>query len=227
MHPYRQDPVGPGWVYVLTCLDYPACVKISGTSRTPQQRAAELVTEYNTKHAFTVVVAHPAGNWFAAEQMAHRMLSDRRLPRSELFRCSPDEASRVIRAAVSVYEAPSLGKALLRRLLEPRPQRHSTSDWRAAYDRRSPFRWRRSRRSVEGRNAVRGIVAVIILLIGLWWLRAPMRHPSIASETAYINSLLPVQRAHLSPGGPRSYRRSSAARSPTSKDRSGADASSD
>jgi hypothetical protein len=188
----HQDPSGPGWVYVLTCLDYPACVKIGGTSRTPQHRATELVIEYDTKHAFTVVAAHPVGNWFAVEQMTHRMLSDRRLPRSELFRCRPDEASRVIKAAASDHEAPSVGKALLRRLLEPGASQRSQFAWRPSSQRHPPFRWRRFRRSADERRAVRAIAAVIVLTAALWWLHTPVGLESPVFGTTSMNVRLPV-----------------------------------
>ena len=89
----RLESKGPGWVYVLTCPDFPGCCKIGGTGRTAAHRAVELVAEYGTVEAFTVADRHAVADWLAVEQATHRMLSDRRLPRSELFRCTPAEAS--------------------------------------------------------------------------------------------------------------------------------------
>lgn len=114
----------PGWVYVLTCPDFPHCCKIGGTSRTATHRAAELVGEYGTAARFAVVDRHPVSDWFAVEQAAHRMLSDRRLPRSELFEVAPSEASRVIRAAAAAHAHPWALSVWLRRLVTgPRSSR--------------------------------------------------------------------------------------------------------
>ena len=113
----------PGWVYVMSCPDFPHCVKIGGTSRTAMHRAGELVGEYGTAGRFAVLDRHPVSDWFAVEQAAHRMLSDRRLPRSELFRVAPAEASRVIRAAARAYDRPSLFRRLLLPRLVLAPQR--------------------------------------------------------------------------------------------------------
>ena len=121
----------PGWVYVLSCPDFPGCCKIGGTSRTATHRAGELVGEYGTAGRFTIMDRHPVADWFAVEQAAHRMLSDRRLPRSELFEVVPAEASRVIRAAARAYERPSLFRRLLlpRRVLAPQRGRYG-KPWR-------------------------------------------------------------------------------------------------
>jgi hypothetical protein len=111
----------PGWVYVFTCPDFPGCCKIGGTSRTASHRAAELRGQYGTEARFQVIDRHPVADWFAVEQAVHRMLSDCRLPRSELFRVPPAEAARVIRAAAAAHARPWAVTVWLRRLvLAPR-----------------------------------------------------------------------------------------------------------
>ena len=97
---------GPGWVYVLICPDFPGYRGIVGTERAATDRAVELVTECGAVESFTVVDRHAVADWFTVEQVARRMLSDRRLPRSELFQCTSVEASRVVRAAAMAYEQP-------------------------------------------------------------------------------------------------------------------------
>ncbi len=116
-----SPPTGPGWVYVLTCPDFPGCSKIGGTSRTATHRKRELVREYGTSEGFTVAGRpRPVADWFAVEQAAHRMLSDRRVPRSELFRVSPREARRVVRICAAAYARPwGLSAWLRRRMLAP------------------------------------------------------------------------------------------------------------
>ena len=87
-------------------------------------------------------------NWYAVEQAAHRMLSDRRVPRSELFRCTPDKAGRVIRAAAAAYARPWALTVWLRRLVLPRPKRLSNG-------------WRRSRR----RGSADGLIVLAVLVV--------------------------------------------------------------
>ena len=117
----KPPPSGPGWVYVLTCPDFPDCCKIGGTSRTPTHRALELVIAYGTTSAFTVVARHATADWWTVEQAAHRMLSDHRLPGPKLFRCSPAEASAVIEAAAKGHARPFAPALWLRRMLFPPP----------------------------------------------------------------------------------------------------------
>jgi hypothetical protein len=95
----------------------PGKCKIGGTSRTATHRARELVAEYGTSAPFVIARRHAVADWFAVEQAAHRMLGDRRLPRSELFDVSPREASRVIRAAAAAYSRPWIPSVWLRRLV--------------------------------------------------------------------------------------------------------------
>lgn len=153
----QPPPSGPGWVYVLTCRDFPSCCKIGGTSRTPTHRALELQIAYGTTGAFTVVAQHAVADWWTVEQTAHRMLSDRRLPRSELFRCSPAEASHVIAAASRAYARPWSPAAWLRRLLFSPPPASPTA--------RSAVRlWRGWRRRDKLRLAL-----LLFALIVLWF----------------------------------------------------------
>ncbi len=124
-------PNGPGWVYVLTNPAMPGKCKIGGTSRTATHRARELVAEYGTSAPFVIARRHAVADWFAVEQAAHRMLGDRRLPRSELFNVSPREASRVIRAAAAAYSRPWLPSVWLRRLvMAPNGRRRYGPPWR-------------------------------------------------------------------------------------------------
>ena len=102
----------PGWVYVLTCPTFPGCCKIGGTGRTATHRAAELVAEYESGQPFSIVERVPVSDWPAVEASAHRMLSDRRVPRSELFRCQSAEAVKVVRAAAKAHARPSLFRRL-------------------------------------------------------------------------------------------------------------------
>ncbi len=111
-----SPPQVPGWVYVLTNPGLPGCVKIGGTSRTATHRARELVSEYGTAAPFVIARRLAVADWFAVEQAAHRMLSDRRVPRSELFEVTPREAVRVIRVAAAAYARPWGLSAWMRRL---------------------------------------------------------------------------------------------------------------
>jgi hypothetical protein len=133
----------PGYVYVLTNPAFPGCVKIGGTSRTPTHRALELLTEYAPGAPFRVVYRKPVADWRAVEFAAHRMLSDRRQPRSELFGYSPGQAKRTIRAAARAFDRPGL----FRRLLPGRP----------VLDQYRYLGWRR-----RGTNWVPGLVALVV-----------------------------------------------------------------
>jgi hypothetical protein len=170
----RPESSGPGWVYVLICPDFPGCCKIGGTGRTATHRAAELVITYGTTSAFAVVDRHAVADWWAVEQATHRMLSDRRLPRSELFQCTPAEASRVIQAAAAAYARPWAGTAWLRRMLflPYLPPRF------AARARRT--RWGYRRRGSNDGRAVLLVVVVIAAWLVIWkpslptWLPPPL-----------------------------------------------------
>jgi len=188
----NEKPSGPGWVYVLTCVDYPGLVKLGGTSRTAQHRAIELVVEYGTRHSFTVVAAHPVGDWWAVEQMAHRMLSDRRLPKSELFRCSPAEAARVIEAAAADYTKPSFATVLLRRMMQPAAPRRPGSDWRPSYRRPISNRWRRYAPRTDERRAAVAIGAAILAALLVFGTHIPSRLPAALFGAAIANGHLPV-----------------------------------
>jgi hypothetical protein len=177
----RPESSGPGWVYVLTCPDFPGCCKIGGTGRTATHRAAELVVEYGTTAAFTIVDRHPTADWWAIEQAAHRMLSDRRLPRSELFQCTPAEASRVIQAAALAYAKPWAPAVWLRRMaLPPHPVGPP------GRSRRTRWRFRR-RRSNDGR-ALLLVFAAIAVWLALWkpslpaWLPTPFTRVAMMLE---------------------------------------------
>lgn len=163
----KPPPSGPGWVYFLTCPDFPGCCKIGGTSRTPTHRALELVTQYRTTSGFTVEAQHAVADWWRVEQTTHRMLSDRRLPRSELFRCSPAEASSVIAAAAQAHAQPFAFPAWLRRLQLPSPPRFPAA--------RPAFRsWPGGSRGRRRRDPLR-IMLLLLGLVVLWFaLRQPL-----------------------------------------------------
>ena len=151
-HPPRPVPL-PGWVYVLTCPSFPGCCKIGGTGRTATRRAAELAGEYVTGQPFTIVERVPVSDWPAVEQAAHRMLSDCRLPRSELFRCTPRQARAVVKAAARAHRRPWLG-------------------WLTRSTRRSPGRrWNRYRRDNSEAALVFAVLAVAALLA---WIKPPV-----------------------------------------------------
>ncbi len=121
--PQRPVPL-PGWVYVLTCPSFPGCCKIGGTGRTAEHRAGELVGEYASEQPFVVVHREVVSDWAAVELAAHRMLSDCRIPRSELFRCTPRQARAVVKAAARAHRRPWLG------WLPPGPRRSTGRAWR-------------------------------------------------------------------------------------------------
>lgn len=84
------------------------------------------------------------------------MLSYRRLPRSELFRCSPAEASHVIAAASQAYARLFAPAAWLRRMLFPPPPAYpATRLWQSG---------RRGRRR-GGPARVRVLLLVLIVLL--------------------------------------------------------------
>ena len=146
--PPRPVPL-PGWVYVLTCASFPGCCKIGGTGRTATHRAAELAGEYVTGQPFTVVFRVPVSDWPAVEAAAHRMLSDCRLPRSELFRCKPRQARAVVKAAARAHRRPWLG--WLRRNSRPNNVRP----------------WRRYRRS-DNELGLAVLVAFLLAVLVAW-----------------------------------------------------------
>jgi hypothetical protein len=113
----------PGWVYVLTCPTFPGCCKIGGTGRTAKHRAGELAGEYASGQAFALVHREVVSDWAAVELAAHRMLSDCRVPRSELFRCTPEQARAVVKAAARAHRRPWLGWLL------PSPRRSTGRAW--------------------------------------------------------------------------------------------------
>jgi hypothetical protein len=188
----NQKPSGPGWVYVLTCADDPGVVKLGGTSRTAQHRAMELAVEYGTWHSFAVAAAYPVGDWWTVEQMAHRMLSDRRLPKSELFRCTAAEASRVIEAAASDYAKPSFSTVLLRRMMQQAAPRRPGSNWRHSYRRPISKRWRRYAPRANERRAAVAIGVAILAALLVFGPHIPARLPAALFGAAIADRHLPV-----------------------------------
>jgi hypothetical protein len=154
----------PGWVYILTCPSFPGCCKIGGTGRTATHRAGELAGEYVTGQPFAVLYRVPVSDWPAVEAAAHRMLSDCRVPRSELFRCTPRQARAVVKAAARAHARPWLG------WLSPRPRRSAQR------------RWNRYRRG-ENWPALALLLAMPLAVLVMWlkppvpsWLPMPAAH---------------------------------------------------
>lgn len=160
----------PGWVYILTNLEHRGCCKIGGTSRTASHRARELVREYGTRQGFTVHKVFPVSDWRRVETAVHRMLSDRRLPRSELFDCSPGQAARTIKAAARAYDRPGL----FRRLLLPRP----------VLARPGPA-WRRGRRGINWVPALLGLT-IAVGAVAIARPVPPSWMPSPIARTVYL-----------------------------------------
>ena len=110
-------------------------------------------------------------DWPAVELAAHRMLSDCRVPRSELFRCSPRQARAVVKAAARAHRRPWLG------WLSPSPRRSLGR------------RWNRYRRDDSGAALVLALLAVAVLLA---WIKPPVPSwlpPSSARALLWLERL--------------------------------------
>ncbi len=93
------DPVMvPGFVYILSNPGFPG-FKVGQTTRTAENRAAELRREYGAVFPFEVVCRFAVANPAAVEALAHRILRRYRVPRSELFVCDLKTCRRAIEAA--------------------------------------------------------------------------------------------------------------------------------
>jgi hypothetical protein len=150
-NPPRTVPL-PGWVYVLTCPTFPGCCKIGGTGRTAKHRAGELAGEYASGQPFVVIHRQAVSDWAAVELAAHRMLSDCRVPRSELFRCTPRQAGAVVKAAARAHRRPWLGWLL------PIPRRSTGRAW---------GRYRRD----DGGGIILALLAAVLLACLVVWLK--------------------------------------------------------
>ena len=95
-----------GWVYVLVNPTLPGICKIGRTRHTAARRARELEQEYGVAAPFEIASRHAVPDAPAVEAIAHRMLADCRLPKSEMFRCDVATAQRVVKAAALSYEKP-------------------------------------------------------------------------------------------------------------------------
>ena len=125
---------------------------------------------------FAVVYRVPVSDWPAVELAAHRMLSDRRVPRSELFRCTPRQARAVVKAAARAHARPWLG-------------------WLRRQPRRSNARtWRRYRRGDDATGIALLLAMLTAVLVA--WLKPPV--PSwLPLPVAHIMSVL--ERVHQLP----------------------------
>ena len=169
-NPPRSIPL-PGWIYVLTCPGFPGCCKIGGTGRTATHRAAEPAGEYVTGQPFAIAARVPVSDWPAVQAAVHRMLSDCRVPRSELFRCTPRQAAAVVKAAARAHARPRLG-------------------WLTQSHRRNPRRpWRRYRSDDSEAALVLAVLAVAVLLA---WIKPPLPSwlpPSSARALVWLERL--------------------------------------
>jgi hypothetical protein len=85
-----------GYVYILTNRAMPGLVKIGMTTRTPEQRIAEL-WQTGVPTAFDVFFAIRTPDPKRLEQMCHMTLSGVRVDESrEFFAVGPDEARRTL-----------------------------------------------------------------------------------------------------------------------------------
>jgi hypothetical protein len=120
LQPYKNS--GAGWVYVLVNPTLPGICKIGQTRHTASLRARQLEKEYGVAAPFEIASRHAVADAPAIETIAHRMLADCRLPKSELFRCDVATAQRVVKAAALSYEKPWALTVWLRRLVHPSPK---------------------------------------------------------------------------------------------------------
>ena len=86
-----------GYVYILTNPSMPGLVKVGRTTRTPEERAAELSSTTGIPTAFLVADAFLFEDCDVAERLVHGKLWHRRVTTGrEFFRATPDEVSAVI-----------------------------------------------------------------------------------------------------------------------------------
>ena len=98
--------IEPGWLYILTNPAMPGFVKVGMTTRTPEERAAEL-HDTGSPAPFTVASAWPVDDARAAERDAHARLACYRVSdQREWFRVSLPQAIAALR--------PSRGPSRLR-----------------------------------------------------------------------------------------------------------------
>jgi len=89
--------IEPGWLYILTNPAMPGLVKVGMTTRTPEERAAEL-HDTGSLAPFTVASAWPVDDVQAAERDAHACLARYRVSdQREWFRVSLPQAIAALR----------------------------------------------------------------------------------------------------------------------------------
>jgi T5orf172 domain len=142
-----------GWVYVLVNPTLPGICKIGRTRHTAARWTRELEQEYGVAAPFEIASRHAVPDAPAVEAIAHRMLADCRLPKSEMFRCDVATAQRVVKAAALSYEKPEALTVWLRRLVHP------------------PGRRREWRRRQGGSDALLVVVVVCVLAGMVIWIK--------------------------------------------------------
>ncbi len=169
-----------GYCYVLKNAGLPGCCKIGRTIREVGLRKAELWKEYGTLEPFVEVSRHMVSDCVAVETMVHRKLKDRRVPKSELFRCSEKEAQATIMWAAREV----LGRSWLRRrwdaLILPRPKR-------------SPKSWRRARHALSPELIALLVLALAVIGLIVWKPAIPDWLPDAAVRAGVWIEALPVQ----------------------------------
>ena len=86
----------PGWLYILSNPAMPGLCKVGMTTRTPEERAAELY-DTGTPAPYEVAAAWPVDDVRAAERDAHDRLARYRVSDArEWFRLTADQAIDVI-----------------------------------------------------------------------------------------------------------------------------------
>jgi hypothetical protein len=149
-----QRPREAGWVYMLVNPTLPGICKIGQTRHTASRRARELEREYGVAAPFEIASRHAVPDAAAVEAIAHRMLADCRLPKSEMFRCGVATAQRVVKAAALSYERPWALTVWLRRLLHS--SRPRGGEWR---------------RRQGGSDALLVAVAICVLAAAVIWIK--------------------------------------------------------
>lgn len=100
--------IEPGWLYILTNPTMPDLCKVGMTTRTPEERAAEL-HDTGSPTPYTVAKAWPVDDVRAAERDAHAVLARYRVSdEREWFRVSVPKAVKALGRDKQAPVRPSL-----------------------------------------------------------------------------------------------------------------------
>jgi hypothetical protein len=109
-----------GLVYVLTNPGMPGLVKIGFTTRTMEERLAELSAATGVPKAFVVEAVFEHSSPASLERAAHRALSEKRFSSDrEFFDCSTEEAIAVVQGEAK--RSPIFARVRARCTLPARP----------------------------------------------------------------------------------------------------------